>query len=116
MNADLSGSMWSVAPESATSREVWGKRLVGETTACDGGFFNRARTVLGRYTVLTPGGSLRAGPPMTEQGEGVEDWAEEATESNSGTTLAIQQDGVEYAELALGLPPVSYMAPSALPS
>ena len=47
------------------------------------------------------------GPPMTEP---VEAWTVAAV------ALATQQDGVKYAELALGLPLVSYIAPPALPS
>ena len=57
-----------------------------------------------------------AGPPMTELGVVVEAWTEAATEPDSDSTLAIQQDGVKYAELALGLPPVVYISPPALPS
>ena len=53
------------------------------------------------------------GPPMTEP---VEAWTVAAVEPDSDVTLATQQDGVKYAELALGLPLVSYIAPPALPS
>ena len=56
------------------------------------------------------------GPPVIEQGEEVEAWTEKAMEFELGLTLALHQDGVEYTELALDLPIVSYMAQSALPS
>ncbi len=69
MNADLSGSMWSVAPVSATSKDVCFVVPWKWTTECDGGLFSKARTVLGRYTVLTPLGSFTelveaVGPPI----------------------------------------------------
>ena len=80
MNADLSGSMWSVAPESATSKEVCLALPREQTIECGGGLFSKARTVLGRYTVLTPLGSildlvaseLDAGSKVTLRQEGVE--------------------------------------------
>jgi len=53
---------------------------------------------------------------MTKPGVVVEAWTVAAVEPDSDATLATQQDGVKYAELALGLPPVSYIAPLALPS
>ena len=56
------------------------------------------------------------GPPMTEPGVVVEAWTVAAMEPDSNAMLATQQDGVKYAELALGLPQVTYIAPPALPS
>jgi len=53
------------------------------------------------------------GPPMTEP---VEAWTVAAMEPDTDVALATQQDGVKYAELALGLPPVVYISPPALPS
>ena len=57
-----------------------------------------------------------AEPPMTELGVVVEAGRETTTEPDSGSTLTIRQDGAKYAELALCLPLVSYMALLALPS
>ncbi len=58
MKADLLGSMWSVAPESATKRDV---RLhlnaVNGTIECAGGLLRRACTFLGRHAVKTLQGS-----------------------------------------------------------
>jgi len=48
MNADLSGSMWSVAPESATIKDVVVTESRKRTDMGTGGFLRRARTVLGR--------------------------------------------------------------------
>jgi hypothetical protein len=58
MKADLSGSMWSVAPESVTRRDV---RLqlnaVNGAIECAGGLLRRACTFLGRHMVRTLQGS-----------------------------------------------------------
>jgi len=56
------------------------------------------------------------GPPMgisVVVGEAV---VESVAESDAGSKATLQQDGVEYTELALDLPPIPYMAPSAFPS
>lgn len=135
--------MWSVAPESATSKDVVVTEARNQTDVGAGGFLRRARTVLGRYTVLTPCGSVdgcklvrlcaseteeaveppvdRRGPPMgisVVMGEAVGGkMVAESAESDTGSKATLQQDGVdEYTELALDLPPIPYIAPLALPS
>ena len=58
----------------------------------------------------------RGGPPMgisVEVGEAV---VELVAGSEAGPKATLQQDGAEYIELALDLPPTPYMTPSAFPS
>jgi hypothetical protein len=58
MKADLSGSMWSVAPDSATRRDVQLRlNAVNGAIECTGGLLRRACTFLGRHTVQTLRGS-----------------------------------------------------------
>ena len=55
MKANFLGNMWSVAPESATRRDVrlrWS--VVKGLIACDRGLLSRACTFFGRQTVQTP--------------------------------------------------------------
>ena len=60
MNAALSGSIWSAAPVSATRSDMRVLRMAcwkSWTSGYLGGFWHNARTVLGRWMVLTPYGS-----------------------------------------------------------
>ncbi len=72
MKANLSGIIWSVAPVSATRREVrtrqWSKDARME---CAGGLFRSAKTFLGRQMVRT-----HWGPCCKVAGVDIDDWQE----------------------------------------
>ena len=100
MNADLSGSMWSVAPELATSKEVYLTLPREQTIECGGGLFSKAKTVLGRYMVLTLLGSNldldeAVGPPIERSKGVVEAGAEATSELDAGSKVTLRQEGVE---------------------
>jgi hypothetical protein len=100
MNADLSGRMWSVAPKSATSKEVCLTLPRKRTIECGGELFGNARTVLGRYMVLTLLGSNldldeAVGPPIERSKGVVEAGAEATSELDAGSKVPLRQEGVE---------------------
>jgi hypothetical protein len=91
------------------------------TVVGTGGFLRRARTVFGRQIVLTPRGSVpeaeeAVGPPMKRGGPPIEISELSEAVSEGGAKATLQQEGVEYAELALDIPLIPYVAPSAFPS
>jgi hypothetical protein len=58
MKADLSDSMWFVAPESATRRDMRLRlNAVNGVIECTGGLLRRACTFLGRHTLRMLQGS-----------------------------------------------------------